>query len=100
MQGPTDYQTAFPDPLEMPDFMVTAYADAGKLYWKLWGPLGEPAIRGIDAWAEMNAHTSGIFGKVTERGASPNGGPGSFSRPRSFRCWSLTGVRCADRSAG
>ena len=53
MQGPTDYQTAFPDPLEMADFMVTAYADAGKLYWKLWGPLGEPAIRGIDAWAEM-----------------------------------------------
>jgi hypothetical protein len=53
MQGPTDYQTAFPDPLEMADFMATAYADAGKLYWKLWGPLGEPAIPGIDAWAEM-----------------------------------------------
>ncbi len=53
MQGPMDYGATFPDPLEVAEFVVTAYADAGRLYWKLWGPLGEPAIRGLDAWAEM-----------------------------------------------
>jgi hypothetical protein len=33
--------------------MVNTFAEQAKAYWRMWGPLGEPMIRGIDAWAEM-----------------------------------------------
>jgi len=32
--------------------MVDNFAEQAKAYWRLWGPLGEPMIRGVDAWAE------------------------------------------------
>lgn len=53
MQRTRDHGMVFPEPLEIAEFMVTAYADAGKLYWRLWGPLGEPVIQGIDTLADM-----------------------------------------------
>jgi hypothetical protein len=31
--------------------MVNTFAEQAKAYWRLWGPLGEPMVRGIDAWA-------------------------------------------------
>jgi hypothetical protein len=39
--------------LEVYEQMVDTFAENAKLYWKMWGPQGEPMIRGIDAWAEM-----------------------------------------------
>jgi len=33
--------------------MVNAFAENAKIYWRLWGPLGEPMIRIVDAWAEQ-----------------------------------------------
>ena len=33
--------------------IVNTFAEQGKAYWGLWGPLGEPMVRGIEAWAEM-----------------------------------------------
>lgn len=33
--------------------MVNTFAQNAKAYWRLWGPLGEPLVRGIEAWAEM-----------------------------------------------
>ena len=33
--------------------MVETFAQNAKTYWRLWGPLGEPMVRGVDAWAEM-----------------------------------------------
>ncbi len=33
--------------------MVNTFAEQAKAYWRLWGPPGEPMVRGIDAWAEM-----------------------------------------------
>ena len=33
--------------------MVDTFADQAKAYWRMWGPQGEPMVRGIDAWAEM-----------------------------------------------
>jgi hypothetical protein len=33
--------------------MVDTFAEQAKAYWRLWGPLGDPMVRGIDAWAEM-----------------------------------------------
>ena len=33
--------------------MVNTFAENAQAYWQLWGPLGEPIARGIEAWAEM-----------------------------------------------
>jgi hypothetical protein len=51
MQGPAggDAQQG----LEVYEQMVDTFAENAKLYWKMWGPQGEPMIRGTDAWAEM-----------------------------------------------
>ena len=51
MQGPRgdDPQQG----LDVYEQMVDTFAENAKLYWRMWGPQGEPLIRGIDAWAEM-----------------------------------------------
>ena len=33
------------------EHMVNTAAENAKAYWKLWGPIGEPMIRSIDAHA-------------------------------------------------
>ena len=33
--------------------VVTTFAEGAKFYWRLWGPLGEPMVRVIDAWTDM-----------------------------------------------
>jgi len=50
--------------------MVNAFAENAKLCCRWWGPLGEPMIRGVDAWAEMQrgylqwlSQTSGARGR-------------------------------------
>jgi hypothetical protein len=35
------------------EFMVNVFAERAKLYWRGWGPLGEPMVVAIDSWAEM-----------------------------------------------
>jgi hypothetical protein len=32
--------------------MVNTFTQNAKAYWRLWGALGEPMVRGVDAWAE------------------------------------------------
>ena len=32
--------------------MVATFAQNAKAYWGAWGPLGEPMVRGVEAWAE------------------------------------------------
>ena len=39
--------------LEIAEGMVRGFAENAKFYWRMWGPLGEPMVRGVDAWAEM-----------------------------------------------
>jgi hypothetical protein len=39
--------------LDVYEQMVDTFAENAKLYWRMWGEQGEPIIRGIDAWAEM-----------------------------------------------
>jgi hypothetical protein len=39
--------------IEAYEQMVDTFARNAKAYWELWGPLGEPMARGVDAWAEM-----------------------------------------------
>ena len=31
--------------------MVNDMAESAKLYWRWWGPLGEPMVRATDEWA-------------------------------------------------
>ena len=33
--------------------MVDTFAEQAKMFWSMWGPAGEPMVRGIEAWAEM-----------------------------------------------
>jgi hypothetical protein len=33
--------------------MVNTFAEQAKTFWRMWGPPGEPLVRGIEAWAEM-----------------------------------------------
>ena len=39
--------------LQFAEEMVSGFAESAKVYWRMWGPLGEPMIQSIDAWAEM-----------------------------------------------
>jgi len=33
--------------------MVNTFAEQAKMFWRMWGPAGEPMVRGIEAWAQM-----------------------------------------------
>jgi hypothetical protein len=33
--------------------MVDTFAEQGKAYWRMWGPMGDPMVRGIETWVEM-----------------------------------------------
>jgi hypothetical protein len=33
--------------------MVSTFAEQAKAYWRLWGPLGEHMVSGIDTWTEQ-----------------------------------------------
>jgi hypothetical protein len=39
--------------LTIAEDLVNTFAVRAKRYWKVWGPLGEPMIAAIDAWADM-----------------------------------------------
>jgi hypothetical protein len=51
MQGPQDDDAL--RGLDGYEQMVNAFAENAKNYWRLWGPLGEPMIRIVDAWTEQ-----------------------------------------------
>ena len=33
--------------------MVVTFAEQAKTYWKMWGPLGEPMVNGVEYWESM-----------------------------------------------
>ncbi len=74
--------------LEVAEGMVHGFAENAKFYWRMWGPLGESMVHGVDAWAEMQR---GYLRWLRE--ASGAGG-GSVAE-RSF----VETVREAERSA-
>ncbi|HZB82985.1 MAG: hypothetical protein M3315_02080 [Actinomycetota bacterium] len=39
--------------LQFAEQMVDGFTESAKVYWRMWGPLGEPMIQSIDAWAAM-----------------------------------------------
>ena len=55
MQGPRGDKVL--QGLDVYEQMVNTFADQAKAYWRMWGPIGEPMILGIEAWAEMQRAT-------------------------------------------
>ncbi len=51
MQGPQGNEALAG--LDTYEQMLNTFAEQAKAYWRMWGPLGEPMIRGIDAWVQM-----------------------------------------------
>jgi hypothetical protein len=56
-QGLNDYET-----------MVYAFAGPAKAYWRLWGPLGDPMVRSVDTWAEMQRANIQLLRQTYEAG--------------------------------
>ena len=48
--------------------MVDTIAEQAKAYWGLWGTLGQPMLRGVDAWAGMQrAYLQWLRQRVRQR---------------------------------
>lgn len=39
--------------LDQYEQMLDTFTEQAKGYWRMWGPMGEPMVQGIDAWANM-----------------------------------------------
>ncbi len=37
-------------PFAFANDVLTSYTEGAKAYWRMWGPLGQPAIQIIDVW--------------------------------------------------
>ena len=53
MQGPRGDEAI--QRLDGYEQMVETFAQNAKTYWRLWGPLGEPMVRVVDAWVEQQS---------------------------------------------
>ncbi len=51
--------------------MVNTFAEQAKMFWRMWGPAGEPMVRGIEAWAEMQRAYIQWFRQTTGAGNQP-----------------------------
>ncbi len=51
VQGPQDDEAL--GGLDGYEQMLNIFAENAKAYWRLWGPLGGPMIRVVDAWVEQ-----------------------------------------------
>src|SRR5947209_331146 len=50
-QGPRSNPTSA-QALQYTEYMVNAFAEGAKQYWRWWGPLGEPMVRAAEQWAQ------------------------------------------------
>jgi len=57
-----------PQGLDVYEQMVNTFAEQGKMFWGMWGPAGEPMVRGIEAWAEMQRAYIQWFRQTTGAG--------------------------------
>jgi hypothetical protein len=83
--------------------MVNTLAESAKLYWRWWGPLGEPMSRGVDAWADMQrAYIQFLRGFSGVRGLSSPYQKGNGvvkSRTREIRRSARQSARAAQKTA-
>ena len=50
-EEPRRAEGAMPQGLGFAERMVSDMAESAKLYWRWWGPLGEPMIQATEEWA-------------------------------------------------
>jgi hypothetical protein len=51
MQGPRDDEAL--KQIDVYEQMVDTFAGQSKAYWRMWGPLGEPMLNGVEYWEGM-----------------------------------------------
>jgi hypothetical protein len=51
MQGPWGDQAL--QQIDVYEQMVDDFAKQSKFYWRMWGPLGEPMLNGVEYWESM-----------------------------------------------
>ena len=51
MHGPQGGE--IPQGIDGYEQMVNTFAENAKAFWRTWGPLGEPMVQGVEAWAQM-----------------------------------------------
>ena len=51
MQGPLGSDAL--QQIDVYEQMVVAFAEQSKAYWRMWGPLGEPMLTGVEYWESM-----------------------------------------------
>jgi hypothetical protein len=51
MQGPRDDEAL--QQIDVYEQMVDTFAGQSKAYWRMWGPLGEPMLNGVEYWEGM-----------------------------------------------
>ena len=69
-EGATRIQLAFAER------MMNELAESAKLYWRGWGPLGEPMIQAVEEWANMQRRYLESLGGTQEKqagGGEPRG---------------------------
>jgi hypothetical protein len=35
------------------EYELAFFTESARIYWRMWGPLGEPMLRNLDSWAQM-----------------------------------------------
>ncbi len=43
------------------EYELAFFTESARVYWRMWGPLGEPMVHNLDSWAEMQR---GYFQRV------------------------------------
>ncbi len=69
-EGPQD-SDALQQALDTYEQMVNTFAENAETFWRMWGPPGEPMVRGIEAWAEMQRAYIQWLKQTTEAGNQP-----------------------------
>src|SRR5829696_9261854 len=52
-EGPQGVDEVLQQGIEGYEQMVNTFAEQAKLFWRSWGPVSEPLVQGIEAWAEL-----------------------------------------------
>jgi hypothetical protein len=81
--------------LKVAEGMVHGFAENAKFYWRMWGPLGEPMVHSVDAWAEMQRGYLRWLREASGAGGESVAESSAKEAERSF----VETVREAERSA-
>ena len=35
------------------EYELAFFTESARTYWRMWGPLGEPMVKSLDSWADL-----------------------------------------------